>query len=125
MALKEAGYVFKSSEDIPLFYKTRLELQFIFLDLCLYCESKHLPRPTITSTIRGKLARSVSATHEQGRALDIRSKVYSRDEILMMCEYINNKYAKNYGTAPLGKNPKCLIFEDISEDSHFHLQVRQ
>lgn len=122
--MKWPGYTFKSSNDIELFVKTRLELQMIFIDLAMFCEKKNFPRPTITSTIRPMLLRSVSKTHEEGRAIDIRSKVYTTDEIDEMLLYINEKYAKDYGTAPEGKPPRCLIFESIGADSHFHLQVR-
>jgi len=124
MNLKYPGYTFKTTNDIELYVKTRMELQMIFIDLAMFCEEKMLPRPTITSTIRPMLARSISRTHEEGRALDIRSKVYNPEEIRIMCNYINNKYAAKYGTAPTGKEPRCLIFENIGEDSHFHLQVR-
>jgi hypothetical protein len=122
--LKQSSYTFKSQEDIPLFVQTRIELQMIFIDLCMFCDKNNLPRPTLTSTIRPKLPRSISTTHEDGRAVDIRSKVYSQPEIDMMVNYINKKYAEEYGTAPAGKPVKCLIYEEIGEDSHLHLQVK-
>lgn len=122
---KDASYTFKHKKDRLLFSYTRLELQIIFLDLCQFCEINELPRPTITSTIRGRLTRSISDTHSEGRAIDIRSWVYNRKEIDVLCNYVNKKYAKQYGTGPKGKLAKCLIYEEIGKNSHMHLQIKR
>lgn len=123
--LKEAPYTFKHKKDRLLFSNTRLELQEIFLALCQFCIVNELPRPTITSTIRGRLTRSISDTHSEGRAIDIRSWVYSRKEINELCHFINKECADQYGTGPSGNYPKCLIYEDIGKNSHMHLQVKR
>jgi len=124
--LKEAPYRFKQKSDIALFHQLRLELQIIFLDLCKYCEKRGMPAPTITSTIRGRLARSVSDTHAEDRAIDIRSWVYNLDEIDDMVDYINGEWADKYGTAPAGQLPRCLVYEgNLGKNNHLHLQVRR
>jgi len=89
-----------------------------------------MPVPTLTSTIRDRLAWSISDTHLEGRAVDIRSNVYSKMEIIEMITFINDKYAEIAGTSPVGKPHKCLIYEEIIDEdgidhSHFHLQIRR
>lgn len=123
--LKQAAYTFKNENLIPMFHKMRLEWQIIFLDLCKYCDANDLPRPTLTSLIRGRMPWSVSDTHADARAGDIRSRVYTKEEIHGMCDFINQKWAAIYGTGQEGKARVCLIFEDCGDNSHLHLQVKR
>lgn len=119
-------YHFKEERDRGLFTHTDARLQFVFMHLVLFCQSMNYPILVITSTIRSKMPWSVSATHQEGRALDIRSSVYTKEQIETMCKYLNDRYACSYGTGPENKVPRVLIYEPGSEGgAHFHLQVRR
>ena len=125
MKRSDRPYTFKKKKDIELFVQLELQLQIIWLDLCKSCTFLGIPQPILTSTIRGRLPRSISDTHAEGRAIDFRSWIHTRDEIESLCRYINKKYAEDYGTGPNSETPpKCLIYEDIGVNSHLHLQIR-
>lgn len=122
----EIPYTFKNSTEKALFNQLDLIVQIMFLDTCKFCEENDMPSPIVTSTIRGMLPNSVSNTHEEGRAIDFRSWIYTPAEIRALVKFIDDKYAEYFGTAPtVDISPRCLIYEELEGNEHMHLQCRR
>jgi hypothetical protein len=98
---------------------------FIVLGHFLTYADKHGLPVTITSIISDREnVESVSTTHEDGRAIDIRSKdwpLHHRQEVI---EYMHH-IASHYGAISASDNQRRVIVHHdyMGQGGHFHLQV--
>lgn len=79
----------------------------------------------VTSVINDrKNVKSVSRTHEDGRAVDVSSKGWTKDEINQCVEYVT-KIAGHYGAISYSDYQRRVIIhhELYNQGSHFHIQV--
>jgi len=119
---------FKYQKDKVLFFFIDPILSLIFFDMTNYIESKYpyLIPLTITRTIDEKIPGiSKSSTHEEGRAIDLRVKSWKQKELKDIMNYVNQKYAADYGTSRTGLNPCIIPDPNHGTAKHFHIQVKR
>ncbi len=64
--------------------------------------------------------KSVSRTHEQGRAFDIRVRDFEKQDILEVADYFNTFYHNIAAISYRTKKPHCAVVKN----DHIHFQVR-
>lgn len=80
----------------------------------------------VTSAIRGRLSSSVSNTHEEGRAIDIRCKDWSDTMRRQFATKFNHFFAAKYGAIGYKTGlPKLVVVHGTGDNIHCHLQVRK
>jgi len=90
----------------------------------MYAEKHNLP-VTITSIINDrKNIASVSSTHEDGRAIDIRSRDWPKESIDGVIDHMNH-IANHYGAISASDYERRVIIHHKVKGGgeHFHLQV--
>ena len=120
-------HTFKNKKDMKLILFCHPLLMMIFADAENYLLERYpyLFPIVITQTIAEPLDVSVSQTHKEGRAIDFRTKTWEQIEIDDLEQYINNKYAKDFGTSETGKNVIVALPHDVGKGQHFHFQIRR
>ena len=100
-------------------------LLVILADVILWSHPRGL-NVGITSILREKNdGISESATHQEGRAIDLSVIGWSKDNITQLAEHINEKYAQLLGTSKDMREPKVCIYHNNGNGWHFHFQVRR
>ena len=101
-------------------------LLYIFADINLYASENNYPTIEITRVVDEKIEGvSVSTTHEEGRAIDISVKGFTRQQIDHLVELFNNKYAEDYGAISYSDGkPRLMVFHK-GTGWHIHIQIRR
>ena len=91
----------------------------------LYCNEFKIPCK-ITSLISDrKDVKSVSKTHEQGRAVDISVVGWTQLHIQKFVHMMNKDYADIAAISYTDKMPRAAVYHNYkNQGSHIHLQVR-
>lgn len=83
----------------------------------------------VTSTIRtheeNKAIGSVSRTHVEGRAADIRSRNFDNIAIKEFIKFFNHKYEDIAAISRSDGKPRLVVYHDSGNGSHFHVQTFQ
>ncbi len=95
-----------------------------FGHFCAYANQHNLPVKITSLASDRENVRAVSRTHEEGRAIDISSKNWSKDNIKGAIEYMN-KIAGHYGAFSYRDQVQRVIIhhEAFGQGDHFHIQV--
>lgn len=124
---------FKQDKDKMLFSLLHPALIMIYADMYLYAKEKYNVELVITDTIStpdqdAALGR-VSTSHQEGRAIDIRTK-YPNDalsvyDVQELCNYINTRwqYKKYHYVSRSGVNR--LAYYHTHRGEHIHLAIHQ
>jgi hypothetical protein len=91
---------------------------------CTYAQTHGLP-VTITSVISDRdSVKAASTTHDEGRAIDIRSYTWPKKHVKGVIAYMNN-IAIHYGAISASDYQRRVIVHHkmIGGGEHFHLQV--
>lgn len=124
---------FKEDKDKMLFSLLHPALIMIYADMYLYAKEKYHVDLVITDTIStpaqdAALGR-VSTSHQEGRAIDIRTK-YPNDalsvyDVQELCNYINTRwqYKKYHYMSRSGV--KRLAYYHTHRGEHIHLAIHQ
>lgn len=124
MSKRQEQYVKLKSEVNPLdIYSLNPWLIMVFGEFCAYAMRYNLP--VIISSMIDEAPGRVSATHEEGRAIDVSSKGWDRLHIERIKFHLNSKYGKEFGTAPKDIKPMVLVHHDAGTGYHFHLQTKR
>lgn len=121
---------FKYEKDKELFYKLNDILKSVFFGAVLPCFKRRFPEyeVTVTRTIDDKIPGvSVSETHIQARAIDLRANDISSDIAKEIEIELNLLLADCIGAISLSDGKKRFaVLENIGRpEMHFHLQVAQ
>lgn len=119
------GFKVEFKEDIDVG-----DLKFITSNLTIllrtfidYCQKKNLPCMITSLRSDRKNIKSVSNTHETGRAFDASVKGWDTDEIDACVHDFNRNY-RNIGAISISDGvPRACIYHDSGYGSHLHFQV--
>jgi hypothetical protein len=115
----------KSDIDISDLLELSPELYFLFAYAYSYCK-KYKLNFKITSLIsdRGN-TKSVSKTHEQGRAFDISVQGWNDVHIHRLVYLVNTKFKDIAAISAKDLQPRAAIFHNYKgQGDHIHFQVR-
>jgi hypothetical protein len=118
---------FKHKEDEMMFTMLHPALIMIFADLAYYAQSKHnidlVVTETITTEDEDKKLRRRSKSHQQGRAIDIRTRDIDPFIVQDLINYVNNKreYLRFHYMSKTGI--KRLAFFHVGNAEHIHLAL--
>jgi len=106
-----------------LFYMSPM-LYSLFAYLLGYCETHELPC-TVTS-ITGEAEGRVTATHKEGRAIDVSVRGWSEFHIHRFVKKANNKFANIGAISSSDYKPRAVVYHAVDGGApHFHLQVKR
>ena len=88
----------------------------------MYADVHNLP-VNITSISSKEVGRK-SRTHEEFRAVDISARLWNDEHCATITKRINEIY-KPFGTAPVNRPTRVVVYHDAGSGRHFHLQVRR
>ena len=117
---------FKDEEVYNGYYKLHPKLQEIMGLVFIWCENRNI-KPVVTATMSDadndeRLGR-VSASHQQGRAFDLRSRDWDRDLIPVFIDHFSSLYG-HLGAVGLKTGlPRLIVFHDVGHGEHFHIQL--
>jgi len=109
----------KRGVEIDDLKKLHINVLYMFSEICRYCESRNMP-VTITSIFSDrKDVKRVSNTHETGRAIDIRTKDWTEEQILDLETWCCVEFADIGAISHSGGSRAALYHEN-----HLHIQVK-
>jgi hypothetical protein len=118
---------FKHDEDKEMFYMLHPALIMIFADMAYYAQAQHnvdlVVTETITTPQEDNELKRTSKSHQQGRAIDIRTRDLSAWVVQDILEYINKKpeYSRFHYLSSSGY--KRLAYYHIGNAEHIHLAI--
>lgn len=118
---------FKHEVDEKLFPYLSPMLIKIIGDVAQWCQDKDL-KFVITETISSKerdLSRGIlrtSTTHSTGRAIDIRTRGWSAEDVTGMVDWFELRY-QTVSARRHGGDRKLMVFGDSKHQFHVHCQV--
>ena len=119
--------MFETKDDIKLEDLKMIQpaLFVLFTRAVLYCNENKLPC-RITSLISDrKDVKSVSRTHEQGRAVDISVKGWTQQHIHRFVFIMNRDYREIAAISASDGIPRAVIYHEYEgQGDHLHLRVR-
>lgn len=103
-------------------------LLLIFADLTRFCYDSKLPAPVISCLARTKVeeaqAGAESTSHLTRRALDLRSSIYTKQQIDTICNYLNTNWGAKYGAKNSQGQIRLAIYHRVEGGAfHMHLQI--
>ena len=88
-----------------------------------FCEKNGLD--CVITSIKEHVDGRVTATHEDGRALDASVQGFSDGDIIQCIEFMN-KNVGHFGAYSKSDNKqRVIIYHDVGLGRHFHLQVKR
>ena len=111
MRFKETILAYQYQNDI------HPRLHGILLALSGFCWNSFRKEVTITSLVRVDNPKSV---HFYGRGADVRSKIFTHQEKIEICYYLNTSFPYNKGDYKT-----CLLEYEDTDNEHFHIQVKE
>ena len=100
------------------FWKLHVKLQYIVFDLALFVKRNFAKEIVVTSVYRPYNGIKYSV-HNSFRGVDIRSKNFTKEERDAILQYISGRYQYD----PKRLYLQTIIFHDVGQGEHFHLQV--
>lgn len=119
---------FKNEKDKTLFCALHPVLIMIFADAYVYMKEKYQVDLIITQTIstieEDKRLSRKSPSHREGRAIDIRTKNLTIEQIKDLVDYINNNWRyKKYRYMSKSGVERLAYYHDSGHGSHLHLAI--
>lgn len=113
--------VFKEDVDPRDIFRFTELCRMLFVEVMIYCDNNGLTMTITSLHTDRKNIKSVSSTHADGRAFDIRTRDMMSDEAMDMVLYFNHHF-KNIAAISYDTNePTCA---KLKKD-HIHFQVRR
>ena len=118
---------FKNKEDQMLFSLLNPILIMIYADLYTYAKENYQIELTITDTVstpeKDKKLGRVSSSHQEGRALDVRTRDIDVFIVNDLVNYINYKWAYQKYRYMSKEGNMRLAYLHIGTASHIHLAI--
>lgn len=112
---------FKDGVDPTDIFRFTRNCQILFVEVMRYFEINNYPL-TITSLYSDRIGmsqKSISTTHFDGRAFDIRSRDLWAPDVPKIVDYFNQSYSNIAPTSITTGKKRCSVFEG----DHIHFQV--
>ena len=90
-----------------------------------YCQKKNLPCKITSLQSDRKNVKSVSTTHETGRAFDASVKGWDTDEIDACVHDFNYNFSNIAAISKADLKPRACVYHDSGYGAHLHFQVRK
>lgn len=115
--------IFKHRIDQNRFFCLHPVLMMIAADMYSWCMNKDIPfivTDTVSTIKEDKKLKRVSSTHRTCRAIDIRSWVFSEDDLYEFINHFNRKY-KNYAATTRDGSKMLVLYH--GKNPHLHVQI--
>ncbi len=99
------------------FWQLYPTLQLIIMDIVVFCE-ENFSKDVIPTSIYRPFNGKKHSVHNVYRGFDFRSRIFTKEEINAILDYVNDKYIYD----PLRPNYKVAIFHNVGYGWHFHIQ---
>ena len=99
------------------------KMGLLLIAVMQYCEQKNLQCKITSLKSDRKNIKSISSTHESGRAADLSTRNWSKFEIDEFVFHFNT-YFRNMGAISYSDGkPRAAVYHDAGHGAHIHLQV--
>lgn len=98
------------------------DIRLLVLVFAVYVEARWGKDIVVTSVLPELGIKRKSNTHEQGRAVDIRTRDWTEEMITDSRDWLNSRFATGAFFRD-GPPMKVAIYHDSGHGPHFHLQV--
>lgn len=99
----------------------------IFADICRFCYDSKYPAPVLTSIQRTQeeeaQAGAESTSHLTRRAFDLRSSIYTKQQIETITNYVNTNWVKYAAKNSQGQIRAAVYHRVEGGAVHFHIQI--
>lgn len=100
----------------------------VFAGLVAYCMDRGYPAPVITCIGRtpeeDEAEGAESDSHSTLRAFDVRSSIYTQDQIEDICSYMNKEFAQYAAESAKTQKRILAVYHKVTGGGlHFHFQV--
>jgi len=96
----------------------------LFVEFMKYCQKNSLPCKISSIRSDRKNIRSVSKTHETGRAIDFSIRGWTTDDIDDCVHYFNRHYSNIAAISYSDGKPRAIVHHNFGHGDHIHIQVR-
>ena len=117
---------FKNEKDMKLFFALHPLLQFILMDVNLWCHNKGLPftlTETVTTIEEDLRLHRVSKSHNQKRAADSSLHGWNRKDISDLKKEYSEKYKSVAAISSETLLPTLIVDHDSGNGFHLHFQI--
>lgn len=123
-------FTFKDPNEIHELTVVHPYLLLVLSGLVAYVHDRGYPPPVITCLARtpdeDDAVGAESDSHSTLRAFDVRSSVYTQDQIEDICDYMNKEFAQYAAvSAKTGRNILALHHKVAGGAMHFHIQIHR
>ena len=77
---------------------------------------------TLSTPSKDKKLKRVSPSHSEGRAVDIRTRDWSKEKLMAFMQYFSEKF-KEYGYLNKAGVRKLMIYHDSGHGAHLHVAI--
>ena len=113
-------FFIKDGVVINDFKKLKPNLMYIFSMVLKYCDERKM-QVTITSIFSDREnVNRVSSTHETFRAIDLRTRDWTEDQIMELERYLNSAFL-SFGAITKSGNRRVALYHN----RHLHIQVEK
>ena len=115
----------KTEWDDP---KVKPSLKFIVLDIANFITARgyeFVVTDILSEESEDKKLKRVSKSHQEGRAVDVRTRDWPKKLIDTVIEHFNNLYSNEAAISASTKKPTLIVYHNNGNGIHFHIQVRK
>ena len=100
----------------------------IFADLCRFCYDSGYPHPVLTNVQRTQeeeaAAGAESTSHLTRRAFDLRSTIWTKDQITNITNYLTLTWGTKYGAKNSQGQIRLVVYHKVTGNQwHLHCQI--
>lgn len=129
MAKSKRHFYMKNPTEIHELMVLHPYALIVFAGLVAYCFDRGYPAPVITSIARTEeenaAAGAESDAHVSLRAFDVRSFVYTEEQIEDIKQYMNKEFEMYAAVNSKGHRVLCVYHKVEGGGMHFHLQIHR
>lgn len=119
---------FKKDKDKDMFFLLNPVLQFIMMDINLWCSRNGMPcvvTDTISTIEDDKKLKRVSSSHREKRAVDLSASGWSLDNINALQNEFNNKYNYYGAISKSTLKSNLVVYHNSGHGWHLHIQIHK
>lgn len=115
----------KSEWDDP---RVKAKLKLIALDIANYITARgyeFVITDILSEEDEDKKLKRVSKSHQEGRALDVRTRDWPKKLIDQVIKHFNDIYKDDAAISASTGKPTLIVYHNNGNGIHFHIQVRK
>ncbi len=119
---------FKTESEKKEFDKVQANLKFILLDMASYFNVNghdFIITDVLSEVDEDKKLKRISASHREGRAVDVRTKGIPQDFLLAVEEKFERIYRNEAAVSSKTGEPNLIQRHNVGSGDHLHIQVRK